>query len=343
MENWITSEIKNEDLVLSSRIRIARNIKSLPFPHKLKEEEAKKVIKEIEDAFYTSSSMEEDFNTFYLWEMDGNLSNSYLERHLISPNILATSNKSAFILSKDETVSLMINEEDHLRLQCINAGMNIREAYDMADKIDDMLEEQLDFAFDETLGYVTACPTNVGTGLRASAMLHLPALTLNDEINEVLKVLTQVGMTIRGLYGEGSRAEGNIYQVSNQITLGIKEEDILNNLEATVSQIVNQERKARERLLKQYKYELEDKIYRSLGILENAVMLNSKECLDLMSSVRMGIEMGIIKDMNKNFLNKLLVETQSATLQRKFNRVLAPKERDIERANLVKKYMRENQ
>lgn len=343
MNNWITAITNNEDIVLSSRIRVARNLKSAPFPHKLDEDKAKKVVKEVEDAFFVSSHTKDKFNTIHLWDIEDIEANSYLEKHLISPNLVNTKSKSAFILSEDETMSLMINEEDHIRLQCITGGFNIREAYEVANKIDDMMEENLDFAFDEKLGYITACPTNLGTGLRASAMIHLPALTMNGEVNGAFKALSQVGMTMRGLYGEGSTGEGNIYQVSNQITLGVKEEDILNNLEAVVAQLISQENRAREQILARYKYELEDKIYRSLGILKNAIILNSKEALDLISNVRMGVEMDIIKDISKNMLNELLIETQPATLNVKLGKQLSQKERDIERASLMRKYFNNNE
>ncbi|MBU5591708.1 protein arginine kinase [Clostridium sp. MSJ-4] len=338
MKNWISNSTDNNDMVLSSRVRFARNIKNFPFPHKLDEDRGKSLAKDIENTFYEIEEIKDEFNNVDLWEIGENQGRNYLEKHLISTNLLNSRNKSAFILSKDETISLMINEEDHIRLQCITAGFNIKEAYEVANKIDDALEARLDFAFDEKLGYLTACPTNLGTGMRVSAMLHLPALTMKDEINDALKALTQLGMTLRGLYGEGSKAEGNIYQVSNQITLGMKEEDILSNLEAVVAQLISQENRARDQLLGRYKYELEDKIYRSLGVLKNARILTSKEALDLLSNVRMGVEMSILKDIDKVKLNKLLVETQPATLQLVTGKELKAKDRDIERANLIRRY-----
>lgn len=339
MKNWIDNVDENNELVLSSRIRLARNLKLKPFPHKLSEEQSEEVIKEVENAFYASSHTKDQFKSIYLNNIGNNQARGYFEKHLISPQLINTKDKSAFIVNKDETISLMINEEDHIRLQCITSGFNVKEAYDVANKIDDMMEENLTYAFDEKLGYKTACPTNLGTGLRVSAMLHLPALTMNDEINGIFKALTQVGMTIRGLYGEGSKVEGNIYQVSNQITLGVNEGDIINNIEAVVAQLTSQEYRAREQFINKYKYELEDKIYRSLGILRTAVILSSKECLDLLSNVRMGIEMGLIKDMDRGFFNKLLIDTQPYSLQLNIGRELDAKERDIERATLVRNYI----
>lgn len=336
MENWQNYNFRDDDLVLSSRIRIARNIKNKPFPHKLEEVEARKVVELIESAFYISDEMSNQYKTILLWDCDDKNRNNFFEKHLISPKLIKNRAKSAFILSKNETVSIMLNEEDHIRLQCISGGLNLKETYDTADKLDNLIEENTEYAFDERLGYITACPTNIGTALRASVMIHLPALTLNDEMNGILKVLTQVGMTVRGIYGEGSQAQGNIYQISNQITLGTTEEDILSNLETVVNQIINQEYITREKLLKSYKYDMEDKIYRSQGILETAVLLNSKECMDLLSNVRMGVEMGIINNISKNTLNSLLVDIQQAAMQIKFNCLMSEKERDFNRAMLVR-------
>ncbi|MFU0824334.1 MAG: Protein-arginine kinase [Clostridium sp.] len=230
----------------------------------------------------------------------------------------------------------MINEEDHLRLQAITGGLNLKEAFNYINKLDDLLEERLDYAFDEKLGYLTSCPTNLGTGLRASVMLHLPALTANNEIVGLLNALTQVGMTIRGLYGEGSRGEGNLYQISNQTTLGLSEEEILTNLAGVINQVINRENMAREMILSKNRYEIEDKIFRSIGILKSAVMLSSKECLNLLSNVRLGVEVGIIKDVDKNTLNKLLVDIQPASLQKATREKLFDKQRDLNRAALVK-------
>ena len=333
MENWIKSNKRNEDLVLSTRIRLARNLSKIPFPHKLDSEKGKELIKLVEDAFYTSSHTEDEFKTIYLWEKD-NISNEvFLEKHLISKDLLSNINAGAFILNKNETVSIMINEEDHIRIQCITSGFNLEDVYNLSNKIDDLLEEKLDYAFDEKLGYLTTCPTNIGTGLRASVMIHLPALVLNNKMSGVLNAVTQVGMTVRGLFGEGSQAIGNIYQISNQITLGLSEEEILSNLKAVVSQIIYEENLSRENLMKKYNYEIEDRIYRALGVLKSAILLNSDECLKLLSDVRLGVEMGIIKDVDKIILNNLLVETQKSTIQQIYDKKLSHKEIEFNRAN----------
>lgn len=340
MKNWLEAKTSNDDIVLSSRIRLARNIKNTPFPNKLNEYDGRDVVNKIEEAIYSSPYTEEKFKTIYLWQNDDTANYSYLERHLISNKLISNKNQSAFILDQDEIGSIMINEEDHLRLQSITGGLNLKEALEYINKLDDLLEEKLEYAFDEKLGYLTACPTNIGTGLRASAMVHLPALTINKEIVGLLNALTQVGMTIRGLYGEGSQAEGNLYQISNQITLGLTEEEILSNLTGVINQIISRENLARERMLSKNKYEIEDKIYRSIGILKSAIVLGDKEALNLLSNVRLGVELGIIKDVDKNSLNKLLIDIQPATLQKLLESKFLDREIDINRANLVKERLK---
>jgi Arginine kinase len=336
MESWITSNAKNEDLVLSSRIRLARNLDKTPFPHKLGIDKRKELVKFVENAFYTFSQKDDEFRTINLWEKDNIFNEIFLEKHLISKKLLDNKDSAAFIVDKNETVSIMINEEDHIRIQSITSGFNLEEALDLSNKIDNLLEERLSYAFDERLGYLTACPTNIGTGLRASVMIHLPAIGLSNKMNGVVNAITQVGMTVRGLFGEGSKTIGNIYQISNQITLGLSEEDILTNLKVVVNQIIHEENLLREDFVKRYRYEIEDRIYRALGILKSAILLNSDECLKLLSDVRMGVEMGIIKDVDKVVLNKLLVETQNATMQQAVNKELSNKEKEFNRAKLVR-------
>lgn len=340
MKNWIDTKTNNDDVVISSRVRLARNIKNIPFPNKLDEAKGRKVVKRVEEAFYSSAHMKDEYKSIYLWDNDDISNISYLERHLISNKLINNKNKAAFILSKDETSSIMINEEDHMRIQSITGGLNLKEAYEYTNKLDDLIEEGLEYAFDEELGYLTACPTNLGTGLRASVMVHLPALSMNKEIVGLLNGLTQVGMTIRGLYGEGSSGDGSIYQISNQVTLGLSEEEILTKLTGVINQIINQEKLTRDRIYNKNKYELEDKILRSVGILKSAVILDSKEALNLLSNVRLGIEMGIIKNVDKTVLNKFLVNIQPATIQKLYKNKLTDIQRDIKRADVIKENLK---
>lgn len=339
MQNWLVCDDNIDNLVISSRIRLARNITDKPFPDRISEEDARKLVNTVENSFFSTEYIKDEYKSIHLWDNEKISNIPYFEKHLISRRLIENTNKAAFIVNKDETVSVMINEEDHIRLQCISGGFNLEEVLDYCDKLDDFIEEKINYAFDERLGYLTACPTNLGTGLRASVMIHLPSITMDNEIGRILNALTQVGMTIRGLYGEGSGAYSNIYQISNQITLGISETDILSNLKAVVNQLINQENLSREQLNKNYKFELEDKIYRSLGILKSAVIMDVKECLKLLSSVRLGVEMGIIKEIDKKTLNRLLLETQPATLRMQFEEKLTEKELNVKRAEYIKKIL----
>lgn len=339
MQNWLDCNDKIDSLVISSRVRLARNIEDEPFPDRTSEEKARNLVSTIENSLFSSEHIKDEYKSIHLWDNDRISNIPYFEKHLISKKLIENSNKAAFIINKEETVSVMINEEDHIRLQCISGGFELEEILNYCDKLDDLIEENINYAFDERLGYLTACPTNLGTGLRASVMIHLPAITMDNEMNRVLNALTQVGMTVRGLYGEGSGAYSNLYQISNQTTLGISEMDILSNLNAVVNQLINQENLSREQLIKNYKYELEDKIYRAVGILKSAVIMDAKECLKLLSNVRLGVEMGIIKDIDKKILNQLLVNTQPATLRKQFDKKLNEKELNIKRAEYIRKIL----
>lgn len=337
MDNWIHTSDGNSDIVLSSRIRLARNLSDFVYPHKISNEEGRKIVKVIEQVL---QDKELKYNIYRLWEMDPLDRITYLEKYLISNKLILNNEKSAFVTNENETISLMINEEDHIRLQCITNGFNLEETYKCAQELDDLIEDNLEYAFDEKLGYITACPTNLGTGLRASVMMHLPVLTMNGEINKIFSGLTQIGMTIRGIYGEGSKAVGNLFQVSNQLTLGLSEEEIINNLKAVAYQIINQENLAREKIMKIHKYKIEDKVNRALGILNSAVVLNSEECLKLLSYVRLGVEMDIIKDVSKKLLNELTISIQPGAIQRIFKSRLTGEMRQLKRAEFVKEKLK---
>jgi protein arginine kinase len=231
----------------------------------------------------------------------------------------------------------MINEEDHIRIQAILPGFQIKNAWDMANEVDDKIESNVEYAFDEKWGYLTCCPTNVGTGLRASIMIHLPALSITGNINKILHTVTQIGMTIRGLYGEGTEFVGNIFQISNQITLGRSEEELIDNLTAVTTQIIDKEREARNMLLSSNKIQLEDKIWRSLGIMKSARLMKSQECIKLLSDIRLGIDMHIIESMPIGLLNEIMIETQPASLQKYAGSELGQLERDVLRAEIVRK------
>lgn len=328
--------LPKESLVLRSRVRLARNLKLLPFPHRLESERARMLVKAVEEAFYVSKAMEENYSTHRMWELGRTELLVAFETHLVSAKLINNSDISAYIIDKEEDVSLMINEEDHIRLQVMGRDLNLSALYEKASKIDDLLSEKLNFAFDYNLGYITACPTNLGTAMRASVMLHLPGFTLTDRIGYVSQALAQMGMTIRGIYGEGSQAEGNIYQISNEVTLGVKEENILYNLTDTIDKLLDEEQDHQRKLLNEFSLEMEDKIYRSLGTLMNARLMTSKEALYHLSLVRMGVETEVLKEVDMELIDSLIINTQPGMMKKSYGIELNEKERDINRAKIIR-------
>ena len=285
-------ENNDNDIAVSTRVRLARNLDGIPFPNAIKD--TAKTTEKIKNSILKSNStLSRDFEFISLDMLDTAKKQSLAEEHLISPQMLDGKGKSVLI-NKDKTMSIMLMEEDHIRLQVIKSGLAIDEAYELADKVDDVIEESVTYAFDEEFGYLTACPTNAGTGLRASVMLHLPALTLTDSIGKIISSAADFGIAVRGLYGEGTRAYGNLYQFSNQITMGLSEKEILEKLKKIVSQIIDTEKKARKALLEQNKDALEDKLFRSYGTLKYARSISSSEAKSLLSDILLGQGMGII-------------------------------------------------
>lgn len=263
----------------------------------------------------------------------------YVEEHLISPSMLETKDKSSFLLKDDEKATIMINEEDHIRIQTLAPGLNLKESWEQCSLIDDELERKLDYAYDEKWGYLTACPTNVGTGLRASVMLNLPCVSMTGNINTIMEGLRKVGLTVRGLYGEGSEALGYLYQVSNQTTLGQSEEEIIDKLNRVINQIISRERNTRNYLKRKNPLKLEDKIFRSFGTLAHSRIIGSKEAMEHLSNVRLGWAMGLIKNNNFKDIVKLMIDIQPAKIQKKFNEEMTEEERDIARAGMIREFI----
>lgn len=321
--------------VISTRVRLARNLKNYPFPCRLSEQGRKKVIEKVTSAIRDSnSSIASDFNLIKLDDLTEAQGVSLVERHLVSPEFISETEGRALLLSKDESMSIMINEEDHIRLQVITDGLSLEQAYDTADKLDTLLDENLEFAFDDKLGYLTQCPTNLGTGMRASVMLHLPALEKSRTISRIAGNLSKLGLTIRGAYGEGSEPSGSLYQLSNQVTLGISEKAAIENLENITKQLVSQERQARERLAKSI--DIQDSVSRSLGLLKSAMVMTHDEALKLLSNVRFGILSGQIKDVTAEVVDSLMEKIEPATLMVNSGKNLSAQERDIERAKILR-------
>lgn len=337
---WMNQEGPNSDIVLSSRIRLARNFREFNFPTLFSHEEAREIISKVESVLQSGVYQNNNVELLRMDDLQPLQKKVLVEKHLISPNLADDSSHGAVILSNEEDVSIMINEEDHIRIQCLFPGLQLKEALEKASTIDDLMEEHIDYAFNEKLGYLTSCPTNVGTGLRASVMVHLPGLILTQQMNRIIPAINQLGLVVRGIYGEGSEALGNIFQISNQITLGKTEMDIVEDLMSVVQQIIAQERSAREALIKTSNIQLEDRVFRSFGVLANSRIIESKEAAQCLSDVRLGIDTGYIKNVSKNILNELMILTQPGFLQQYAGGPLRPYERDIRRATLIRERLK---
>ncbi|MBX6352492.1 MAG: protein arginine kinase [Thermoflavifilum sp.] len=338
---WMRNGGPEDDIILTSRVRVARNLEDVPFPVLQTDSHANHVIQAVQNALATPAVQALGrFELLRCSDMSAIDRQVLVEKHLISRDLAEQVRHGAVALRDDEVVSIMVNEEDHLRIQCLLPGLRLKEAWDLANQVDDALERTLPYAFHERYGYLTACPTNVGTGIRASVMMHLPGLVLSGQMGRILSAVQQVGLTVRGMYGEGSDAAGNLFQVSNQVTLGESEEEIIQNLSNVVAQLIEHERNARRLLLQQNREGLEDRVCRSFGILAYARRMDSKETLQRLSDVRLGIDLGIIKGVSANILQELMVMTQPAFLQKYYQQDLSPAERDVRRAALIRERLR---
>lgn len=338
---WMKDGGPDDDIALTSRIRIARNIEDVPFPMLQTDSHANAVIEQVERAMNSSKvAATGQFELLHISDMSALDRQVLVEKHLISRDLAEEVRHGAVALRADEVVNVMINEEDHMRIQCLMPGLRLEEAWAVANELDDALEEQIPYAFHDRYGYLTACPTNVGTGIRASVMLHLPGLVLSGQISRLLSAVSQVGLTVRGMYGEGSESAGNLFQVSNQVTLGETEEEIIGNLDSVVHQLIDHERNARRVLVQENRDGLEDRVSRSFGILAYARRMDSKETLQRLSDVRLGIDLGMITGVSAGILKELLVMTQPAFLQKYYNQELSPTERDLRRATLIRERLR---
>lgn len=333
---WMREEGPDNDIVLSSRIRLARNFKNVSYPVIAEEENLAEIRTFLKEQYaHQSFHNYEDFEYIDVNQLSSIQKRVLVEKHLISP-LLTKSKESAVLISENEQVSIMINEEDHLRVQVYFPGLYLRKALEESFKLDDWLEEKITYAFDEKRGYLTSCPTNVGTGMRASVMMHLPALVMTGKINRLMPAINQLGLVVRGIYGEGSEALGNIFQISNQITLGKSEEDIVEDLESVVYQLIEHERNARHLIMRESGILLEDRIFRSYGTLFHSRLIESKEASSCISNVRLGIDLGIIKNTSRNILNELMILIQPGFLQHYAKKALTAGERDVTRATLIR-------
>ncbi|MBL7069765.1 MAG: protein arginine kinase [Candidatus Omnitrophica bacterium] len=332
---WLKGTGPNSNIVISSRIRLARNLSGLPFSHWAGKKQKEESLETIKGALQTSQFLKKatSIDISSLSSIDKQF---LVERHLMSREHAANPELSALLFDDKEIVSIMINEEDHIRMQVMQSGFNLTESWRITNEIDTELGARLNYAFSSKLGYLTACPTNVGTGIRASVMLHLPALVLTNQANRVLQTITKLGLTIRGFYGEGTEVQGNFFQISNQVTLGRSEEEIIDGIERVINQIVSREESARKTMFMRSKEKLIDRIWRSYGTLRSAHIISSNETIELLSVIRLGVDMDIIKDITIPVINELFILTQPAHLQKMEKKVLSPQERDLKRAEIIR-------
>lgn len=333
MSNWYLQSGNESDVVFSTRIRLARNIKGFSFVNRYTKNDALKIIEIIENIV---PSLGYGLKLLRLKDIDDITKLSLVEKHLISPEFAYNKSETgAIVINDEENICIMINEEDHIRLQVISAGLELENLLNLAMEIDKKLEQLIPYAYNDKYGFLTSCPTNVGTGLRGSVMVHLPALAKTGNIRKVLEVVNNFDMNIRGVYGEGSKSSGDIYQISNKQSLGISEQEVIRNLKIITDKVIEQERLAR-KILAKNQIELEDKVYRAYGILANSRKLSSEETNILLSDVKLGTDMGIIKELNDSKVRKLEMYTKPANLQKYVGQTLDGYERDVKRAEIVK-------
>ncbi len=336
LSHWMEGTGPYAEVTISSRVRLARNIRDIPFPYLATDSQTQKVQSLLTKTVESQSNKLNDFSLIKMEDISPLVKQVMVEKHLISPLLAKESHNSAVFLRKDEAVSIMINEEDHLRVQSILPGLQIEKAWEEAEVYDNILEEKIEYSFHEQYGYLTSCPTNAGTGLRASVMLHLPALIITKQFNRILGALSQVGLAVRGLYGEGTEVIGNLVQISNQITLGQSEQEIVRNLFSVTRQVIEQENAACQSLLNRNRDKIIDRSCRALGILKHAHVITSQEAMQLISDIRLGFELGLISGVNRRLLNELLILIRPACLQVVAGKDLNANERDIERAKQVR-------
>ncbi|MFH1355317.1 MAG: protein arginine kinase [Candidatus Omnitrophota bacterium] len=332
---WLKGTGPNSDIVISTRIRLARNLSKLPFPHWANKKQSEDALKAVEESLKKVDYLK-NATVFKLAQIDSVDKQLLVERHLMSFEHTQRTDYKAVMIEEEEIVAIMINEEDHMRIQVMQSGFNLFEAWNIINRIDESLAKELSIAYSSDWGYLTACPTNAGTAMRGSVMLHLPALVMTRSIDRVLAAISKLSFTTRGLYGEGTQATGNFFQISNQVSLGLSEYEIINNINGLIRQIIEQEKQARELMLSKNKSLLEDRVYRSLGILKSAHIITSQETTELLSMVRLGVDLGMVKDINRQTINELFIITQPAHLQKIENRKLSANERDAKRAELIR-------
>ncbi|NQU21013.1 MAG: protein arginine kinase [Candidatus Nealsonbacteria bacterium] len=339
---WLRGSGPESDIVISSRIRLARNLADFPFISRCSEQDRSQIERSLKECVL-AIDVSPELLYVNVAQLEGVDRQFLVERHLISREHAESDGARAVVIDGRERFSLMINEEDHLRIQVLESGLALDSVWDRIGQIDDMVEQRVTYAFHKQLGYLTACPTNVGTGMRVSVMLHLPALVITQQIEKVFRSLQKISLAVRGLYGEGSQAMGDFYQISNQITLGRSEKELIKQIGEIVPVIIDYERKARDFLVQESHENLHDRVSRAYGILRTAQTISSEETMHLLSSVRMGVNLGLIGDLEIRAINELFIHTQPAHLQKLSGSELDTADRNIERARYLRKHLnREN-
>ena len=331
--NWYLQNGKESDVVISTRVRLSRNIKGIPFINRASKEELKEVYEKMKEI---TPSLGYNLKFLSLDDMDSITKQSLVEKHLISPDFAKTKMPyTAIIINDEENICIMVNEEDHIKLQVFTSGLDIDNLLNLAIEIDEKIENLVQYSYHEKYGFLTACPTNVGTGLKISTLVHIPALQMTGNLNKMLNIINNLGMNVRGLYGEGSKAEGDVYQVSNNQTLGITEKEIAKNLNLLAQKIIDQE-------LSKNSLKLEDDVYRSYGILVNARRLSEEETIDLLSKVKLGTDLGIIKELNDKKIRELMLFTKPANMQKRLSAKLSVIDQEASRCEVIKQITNED-
>jgi len=339
---WYIDEGPESDIILTSRVRLARDLDHYPFPHRMDNQQAKQAADEIVEAFIGGDKeRKRAYLTLEIDSLSEEDQQALAEKRLISPDLARKGQHRRVIISRDEAISIMINEEDHIRIQSMQAGLNLEAAHDAAAGAALILENSLALAYSEKYGFLTACPTNTGTGMRVSVMAHLPGLTMSGRIKDVIESLTKMGFAVRGQYGEHSKSQGHQYQISNQLTLGITEDDLINDLKRMLQQLIEQERKIRQEIYRQQPLALEDKIMRAYGVLRFARQIPTEEAVALLSDLRLGHSLGLLPQVSRADINRIMASIGPASIQKAKGRQMPPDERDVERANIIRDLLKE--
>lgn len=337
--NWYLQNGKESDVVISTRVRLSRNIKGIPFINRCSKDESKEVYDKVKEI---TPSLGYNLKFLSLDDMDTITKQSLVEKHLISPDFAKTKMPyTAIVINEDENICIMINEEDHIKLQVFTSGLDIDNLLNLAIEIDEKIGSFIPYSYHEKYGFLTACPTNVGTGLKISTLVHIPALQMTGNLNKMLNIINNLGMNVRGLYGEGSKAEGDVYQVSNNQTLGITEKEIAKNLNLLAQKIIDQERLAR-KYLSRNSLKLEDEVYRNYGILANARRLGEDETIELLSKVKLGTDLGIIKELNDKKIRELMLYTKPANMQKRIENKLSVIDQEVSRCETIKQILQQD-